>query len=157
MTYSSKTSSTELEEALASYEDSLDNRRKILQTLMGSRVFVVLDRPWDGRSLPSTEMRMLFVSDGENKEQPMLALFTAKDKSAAVPTEGSPFQHPVEVDAAWAFLGVPKEAGVLVNPNSMPGFRILPALAAELRHIAQKYLAAKIQKVEAAASGTTEP
>ncbi|MDE2109448.1 MAG: SseB family protein, partial [Gammaproteobacteria bacterium] len=74
-----------LESALLTAEDTLESKRKILQLLFDSRVYVVLDQPWDGRSLPSTDMRLLFVSDGKNNEQAMLALFTSREKCAAIP------------------------------------------------------------------------
>jgi hypothetical protein len=145
---------TTLETALLNAEDSVEGRRKILQLLFDSRVYVVLDQPWDGRSLPSTEMHMLFVSDGKNREQAMLALFTSHEKCEAVPKGDSPFHYPVEVDARWALLGVPKQTGVLINPNSAPAFRILPDLAAELRTIAQRYLE---QRISGATSGNNSP
>src|SRR5574340_130003 len=74
-----------LESALLTAEDTLESKRKVLQLLFDSRVYVVLDQPWDGRSLPSTDMRLLFVSDGKNNEQAMLALFTSREKCAGIP------------------------------------------------------------------------
>ncbi|MDE1984667.1 MAG: SseB family protein [Gammaproteobacteria bacterium] len=133
-----------LESALLTAEDTLESKRKILQLLFDSRVYVVLDQPWDGRSLPSTDMRLLFVSDGKNNEQAMLALFTSREKCAAIPKGDSLFDHPIEVDVRWALLGVPKEAGILINPNSAPGFRVTPPLAAELRTLAERYLAQRL-------------
>jgi len=133
-----------LESALLTAEDNLEGKRKILQLLFDSRVYVVLDQPWDGRSLPSTDMHLLFVSDGKNSQQAMLALFTSREKCTAIPKGDSLFAHPVEVDARWALLGVPKEAGILINPNSAPGFRVTPPLAAELRTLAERYLAQRL-------------
>ena len=154
MSEAATATSTTLETALLNAEDSVEGRRKILQLLFDSRVYVVLDQPWDGRALPSTDMHLLFVSDGKNAEQAMLALFTSLEKCGAVPKGDSPFQFPVEVDARWALLGVPKEAGVLINPNSAPAFRILPELAAELRVIAQRYLE---QRIPGTAAGNGSP
>lgn len=139
-----------LESALLTTEDNLEGRRKILQLLFDARVFVVLDQPWDGRSLPSTGMQLLLVSDGKHSQQAMLALFTSREKCAAVPKGDSLFDYPVEVDAKWALLGVPEGAGILVNPNSAPAFRVTPQLAAELRSIAQRHLE---QRLPGAASG----
>src|SRR5580765_1898017 len=66
-------------EALNKFEDSLEGRQAVLTAFMQSRVYVLLDRPWDGRSLPNSETRLLFVSDGENKDQAMLAVFTGRE------------------------------------------------------------------------------
>ena len=120
MTDTATRSPENLESVLLTAEDTLESKRKVLQLLFDSRVYVVLDQPWDGRSLPSTDMRLLFVSDGKNSEQAMLALFTSREKCAAIPKGDSLFDHPIEVDARWAILGVPKDAGILINPNSAP-------------------------------------
>lgn len=134
-----------LEQALESFEDNIESRRAILAKFAKSRVVVVLDTPWDGVSLPSTSMRLLFVSDGPNEKQAMLAVFTSEQRAEEFPKQDSPFRHAVEVDAAWAFLGVPPGAGILINPNTTPGFRITPELAAQLRQLAEKHLAGRMQ------------
>lgn len=138
---------TSLETALLTTEDNLEGRRNILKQLFNSRVYVVLDQNWDGRSsIPSLDTHVLLVSDGQNAQQPMLALFTSADKVKAIPLVDTPFKYPVEVDAAWALLGIPKSAGVLINPNSAPGFRMLPGLAAEMRDIAKRNLENLMQR-----------
>src|ERR1700742_2801297 len=67
MTDNTQTPAT-LVEALERFEDSKQGRETVLQLLLRSRVFVLLDKPWDGRSLPNSETRLLYVSDGEDKE-----------------------------------------------------------------------------------------
>jgi len=129
-----------LEQALHSFEDSVEGRKTVLESFLASRVWVLLDQPWDGQSLPSTETRLLFVSDGENQQQAMLAVFTDRARAeATVPAMGD-FRHPVEVDSQWALLGVIPGAGVRINPNTEPSFRILPELVVELRKIAESGL-----------------
>lgn len=146
-----------LESALLTAEDNLEGRRKILQLLFDARVFVVLDQPWDGRALPSTDMHLLLVSDGKNNQQAMLALFTNREKCAAVPKGDSPFDYPVEVDGKWALLGVPEGAGILVNPNSAPAFRVTPQLAAELKAIAQRHLEQRLPGSAGSAAPSAKP
>lgn len=131
---------TELERVLINFEDTLEYRRKVLSTLVNGKVYVVLDKPWDRQRAPDPDTHFLLVSDGENSKQPMLALFTSTDKLAAVPTEGTGFQHPVEVDARWALLGVPPSAGIRINPNAVPGFRIDANLSAQLRGAVERTL-----------------
>jgi hypothetical protein len=128
-------------DALHTFEDSREGREVVLKVFLRSRVHVLLDRPWDGRSLPTTETRLLFVSDGENKEQPMLAVFTGREQAETVAGTMGDYQHPVEVDAQWALLAVPPNIGVRINPNSEPSFRILPELTLELRKLAEQNLA----------------
>jgi hypothetical protein len=134
-----------LEKTLETLEDNLESRRAALSKLIQSRVVVMLDTAWDGTSLPSTSMRLLHVSDGGNERQPMLALFTSEARTAEFRKDESPFRYAVEVDAAWALLGVPEGAGIMINPNTAPGFRITPELAAQLRALSEKHLAGRIQ------------
>ena len=126
-----------LEQALLGFEDSVEGRKAVLEKFMAARVWVLLDKPWDGRSLPSTDTRLLFVSDGENKDQAMLAVFTDEARAKAVIPEMGDFRNPVAVDSQWALLGVIPGAGVRINPNSEPSFRILPELVVELRKVAE--------------------
>ncbi|MGE5626397.1 MAG: hypothetical protein ACM3ZT_12715 [Bacillota bacterium] len=133
-----------LEQALMNFEDSVDGRRAVLKEFVAARIYVLLDRPWDGRSLPNMDSRLLFVSDGENMEQAMLAVFTDKAKAETVKSAMGEFQHAVEVDAKWALLGVPPGMGVRINPNVGPSFRILPELVTELRKQTQHQLAQRM-------------
>lgn len=147
-------SASPLEQALLGFEDSLEGRKVVLEKFLAARIYVLLDKPWDGRSLPSTEMRLLFVSDGENQEQAMLAVFTDRSKAESIAAAMGEFQHVVEVDSKWALLGVPATTGVRINPNSEPGFRILPELTTELRKLAQQHLAARQRTGSPAPTGT---
>ena len=117
--------------------------REVLQAFIKSRVFVKLDQRWDGKSFPRSDMRLMWVSDGENTERPMVAVFTSAEYSKAYGQEASPFTHTVEVDSAWVCLGVPENGGIMINPNSAPNFRIGPEVASVLRDVATKDVAAK--------------
>jgi hypothetical protein len=127
-----------LVEALERFEDSVAGRQTVLQLLLRSRVFVLLDNPWDGRSLPNSETRLLYVSDGEDKDQAMLALFTDRARAEQVRPGMGEFSHVVEVDAPWALLSLVPKAGVRINPNVEPSFRILPDLAVEVRKLVEQ-------------------
>lgn len=139
-------SPSKLEEALSSAKENDEQSvRKVLRAFILSRVFVKLDQPWDGKTFPRSDMRLLFVSDGDNKERPMLAVFTTKSSSEVYGKEAAPFEYVAEVDAAWACLGVPENAGIMINPNSAPFFRIGPEVARILREAAEKDVAEKIK------------
>ena len=143
-----------LEQALLRFEDSVEGRKAVLEVFLTSRVWMLLDQPWDGRSLPSTETQLLFVSDGENQQQAMLAVFTDRARAEATMPAMGDFRHPVEVDSQWALLGLVPGAGVRINPNSEPSFRILPELAVELRKVAESNLLRRQRSAMQAPTGT---
>jgi len=81
----------------------------------------------------------------------MLAVFSSASHSAVYKeAEIRPFKYTAEVDSAWACLGVPENAGIMVNPNSAPNFRISPAVAGVLRNAAKQDLDNKIKSQEVA-------
>jgi len=145
MTENTKTS--KLEEALSAHgQNDEQSIRKVLRAFVQSRVFVKLDQPWDGKSIPSTDTHLLLVTDGDNKEQAMLAVFSVASHGAVYKGEDmGPFKYTVEVDAAWACLGVPEKAGIMINPNTEHNFRISPEVARVLRETARQDLDNKIK------------
>ena len=117
--------------------------REVLRAFIQSRVYVKLDQKWDGKSFPRSDMRFLLVSDGDNAERPMIAVFTSPEYSEVYGKDVAPFIHTVEVDSAWICLGVPENGGIMINPNSAPNFRIGPEVAQILRDAAAKDVEAK--------------
>lgn len=138
-----------LEDALGKCGDDVDSKRAVLDALMRSRVVIMLDRPWDGHTIPNSDMQMLFVTDGLDKEQAMLAIFTNGDRAKEFLPAAGPHEYPVDVEAPWAILGIPAGVGIMINPNQIPNFRITPEVAGILRDAAQKHLDQRIQKVSA--------
>lgn len=118
--------------------------RAVLRAFVQSKIFVLLDQKWDGKSFPRSDMRFLLVSDGDNTERAMIAVFTSAEHCKVYGQQATPFVHAVEVDSAWACLGVPADGGIMINPNSAPNFRIGPEVASVLRDTAEKDVAAKI-------------
>ena len=152
------TSRNELESLIAGSDNSPASIRAILNKFAASRVFAVTDKPWDGRSMPRPDMRLLLVSDGANQEQPMLALFSAQRHAHGVTAGDHPFKHVVEVDTAWALLGVLDNAGILINPNTndAPVFRIGPAIAAELKKYAEDRLSSRASRTRPASGSAND-
>lgn len=117
-------------------DDTIANRSAVLVALATSSVTVILDQPWDGASLPKPDTRFLLVSDGNDIEQPMLAIFSDQDCAQRFRQEanlGNEFEHLVEVSGSWSLLGVTEGMGVMIDPNQSTAFRITPELAAQLR------------------------
>ena len=123
--------------ATIAQDDTVANRSAVLAALATSAVTVILDQPWDGASLPELDTRFLLVSDGNNTEQPMLAIFSTRDCAQRFRHDvdlGNEFEHLVEVSGSWSLLGVTEGVGVMIDPNQSTAFRITPELAAELRN-----------------------
>ncbi len=141
------TPGSKLEEALSTQgQNDEQSIRKVLRAFVQSRVFVKLDQPWDGKTIPRTDAHLLLVTDGDNKEQVMLAVFSSASLGAVYTDEEmGPFKYTVEVDSAWACLGVPENAGIMLNPNTARNFRISPEVARVLRETAKQDLENKIK------------
>lgn len=134
-------SSVILDEALQSSSDDVASRSRIVQALASSNVHILADRPWDGRSNPDKDIRFAIVSDGANRQQAMLAVFSNHEHCMqylqSIQSVEHPFKHTLAVPMPWLLLGLTPDTGIMVNPNSKSAFRILPALAQELRKVLQ--------------------
>lgn len=123
----------------ADHSDS-ESLRKVLLQFVTSRVIVLMDKSWDGNGQPQDGTRMMFVSDGTNTEQPMLAAFTGNEYTDKFIAADNPFRHVVEVDARFAILGLSAGAGIIINPNAEISFRIDPAIGKIMRDSALEQL-----------------
>ena len=132
---------TDLERAiLSAQQGDIEKLRNVLQVLVTARIKVLLNKSWDGISQPLPDTRMLFVSDGKNEQQPMLALFTSNGYALEFQGGDHPFTHIVEIDARLAIHRVESGAGIMINPNSTVSFRVSPELASTLRGEIDKQL-----------------
>ena len=112
-----------------------------LKALVDDQVYLLLNKPWDGRSVPEENTSMLLVSDGPTRSQAMLAVFSDDQKARAFCAHAEGFSHVVKVPGPVAFLGVAADQGMIVNPNFKNTFRITIAAAAEVRGTMQQRLA----------------
>ena len=104
-----------------------------VKALVDDHVYLVLNKAWDGRSVPEQNTSMLLVSDGPNHSQAMLAVFSDEQKAREFCEHAEGFSHVVKVPGPVAFLGVAPDQGMIVNPNFRNTFRITIAAAAEVR------------------------
>lgn len=132
---------TELEQAIdAARKGDVESLRRVLQILTSARVKVLLNKEWDGVSQPQPDTRMLFVSDGKNEQQPMLAVFTSERFADAFRAGDHPFVHVTEIDARLAIHRTDNGAGIMINPNADLSFRITPQLTTTLRDEIERQL-----------------
>lgn len=129
----------ELERAIAATAAADDapeypSRRAVLIALATNDVTVLLAEPWDGSATPAAKPQSMLVSDGADREQPMLAIFTSSERARAFQVRFGGGEHPCDVPGPWAVLATPQDAGIMINPNQPLGFRIAPATVKTLRN-----------------------
>lgn len=134
----------ELERALARVRDAGDDldgsaRQETLRQLALNSVVVLIDQLITPESPPDLGGRPMFVSNGEDREQAMLAIFSTTERAQAYLETLSPEipYYPFEVPGPRALLAVADDTGIRVNPNQELGFVILPDLAKLLKQDVQ--------------------
>lgn len=116
-------------------EDDPDGskRRKVLAALAMNPVVILLQNPLEGEELPKSAEQAMFVSDGKNTEQPMLATFTSAERALDFVRVHGGFENPCSVPGPWAIANLADTIGMRINPNQELGFRIMPDLAKQLK------------------------
>lgn len=134
-----RTPANDLEKALAQVqaegdEVNWDSKTEVLRQLALNTVFLVVDQPLSENTEPDIKGTPTFVSNGDDMEQAMLALFSTEKRALHyIEQEQAEGRHPIGVPGPRALLAVPDGVGIRINPNQEPGFAILPALAERLR------------------------
>lgn len=128
----------EIEQAIAALAAAPEDpdysaRRAVIASLATCPVILMLAEPWDGTSRPEAGPRPMLVSDGPNKEQPMLAVFTRLERARDFQSNHGGAEYPSEVPGPWAILATPEKAGIMINPNQPLGFRASPEVIEVLR------------------------
>lgn len=135
-----KHSPEELGEALENMAgDQVDNG-EMLETLVRSKAFTLLDRPWPGSAAADDGIRLINVEDPRG-ECRMLGLFTSAEKAEAAKAQSPAFEHLARVEVVWALLKLEEGTGVLLNPADDKAFRIPPDVAANLKQAVQQAIA----------------
>lgn len=131
------TPQNELERAIAAAAEAGEDadgsaRRAVLVALATNNVAVILP-PTDAEGNPPENAQPLFVSDGQDLEQPMLAAFTRIERALAFEDTFEDAAQPGEIAGTQLILGTPEGCGIRLNPNQELGFRIGPELANAIR------------------------
>lgn len=113
-----------------------------IEKLVVSSVAVILNKPIPTSKNPVLDQgtQFLMVSDGENHNQPMLAMFTDVLRAKEFRQNHPSFPHVVKVHALWPIAALPNNCGIRINPNFNIGFRIDPEQATFLKQQAKEIL-----------------
>ena len=111
-----------LERALLAAREGKVSMQVLVETLLASPVFVLLDRepPKDGRLGPETRPLVLANAAG----QTVFAVFTAPERANAWLQREPDFRHGLMVDFRWLLPGIADGVGLVVNPGTDLGFEM---------------------------------
>lgn len=129
---------TDLENAIAAYAAAGDDhdgqaRRNVFAHLVTARVTTLFAEPVPEEPRQGSRIQICVVSDGPDTGQPMVAVFTSRERAEDFVSQHEGERYPGEVSGLWAILATAPGAGLLINPNQPAGFRIAPELAKLLR------------------------
>ncbi len=116
-------------------------RRRVLMALAHVEVFLAttetleLERP----ELPSG-VQFLYVSDGPDQSQPMLAVFSSEEIARQSDLPGAEFAYRSRVPGPFAVLTASEGSGIMINPNHAHNFRIGPEVVDFMRQHTQEAL-----------------
>jgi hypothetical protein len=124
-----------LEETLLQAQLGAAPASDFFSELLGSQVFVLLDKDLgpDGQWDPSINFCVLTNAAGA----PVLAAFTAPERSAPWYQHLPQFQFGLSVGFAWLMQGLGPDVGVVINPGHGVGVELAPEAIARLRQQAQ--------------------
>lgn len=128
----------ELQDALEALAREEKTGGEVLETLMRSKAFTLLDRPWPGHASADDGIRLVTMEDPAGTDARMLGLFTSEERALAAKPQSPAFEHLARVEVLWAFLKLEAGSGVLVNPGDERAFRIPPDVASNLRQAVQQ-------------------
>jgi hypothetical protein len=102
-----------------------------LKVLAESQVFMLIDRDIGPTGIWDNSAEPMILSNAAGA--PVLALFTAPERSTQWPSRLPKYQFGMLTDFHWLLRGVAPNVGVVVNPGSTVGLEISPSRVAELR------------------------
>jgi hypothetical protein len=132
-----------LETALSQVGEEAESRGRALVAFVKARVWVLSDRDPgpDPETLKAAQLSL--VSDGPNQKQAMLAVFSSPERAGRFLADHGGAPHVIPVEGPFAVLAVPAGAGIIINPNQAPSFRIGPEavdyLKEEMAHARDRY------------------
>jgi len=120
-----------LEESLLQVQLGAAPAADFFSLLLDSQVFILLDKPIgeDGQWDPTINLCLLTNAAGA----PVVAAFTAPERSAPWYRHLPQFQYGLLVSFTWLMQGLGPTVGVVINPGHGVGVELAPEAIARLR------------------------
>jgi hypothetical protein len=125
-----------LEDALVKAQSGAISITDFLANLIGSQVFVLLDKDpgpsgkWDNTASP------LVVNSQTGT--PMLVVFTAPERSTGWARRAPQYTFGLLTDFRWLLKGITSGVGLVINPGSTIGLEMPPSGVEQLRSTAAR-------------------
>lgn len=120
-----------LEKVLLAAQSGAVEPAALFQRMYLSQVFVLLDKQPDpdGKWDKTTSLMVLNNARGE----PMMAIFTAPERSQDWPAQAPAFRHGILVDFPWVLKGMAAGVGIVVNPGCSVGVEMSADIVQKLK------------------------
>jgi hypothetical protein len=120
-----------LESRLLQAQRGRSTTREFMETLMESKVTVLLDKElgpsgqWDNSATP------LVLSNAAGN--PVLAMFTAPERATPWHNRVPGYEFGLVTDFRWLLRGIGEDVGVVINPGHPVGMELIPEGVAKLK------------------------
>lgn len=104
---------------------------KLFGALFASKVFVLLNKPPAANGTWGDDTSILVLNNAAGS--PMIAVFSAPERSAGWPERAPEFRHGAFVDFRWLVKVIAEGAGVVINPAGDVGVEMAAGLLRKLR------------------------
>lgn len=95
-----------------------------MQTLLAAKVFVLIDKDLGPSGVWDNSVSPMVLSNASGG--PVLAVFTAPERSTEWPKKYLPYKFGLLIDFRWILKGTAPGVGVAINPGSSVGLVIPP-------------------------------
>lgn len=124
-----------LENALLDAQAGRLSTAGLIEQLLASQVFILLDRDPGPEDARDDEARPLLLSNAQG--QPVLAMFSAPERAISMAVSFPQYGFGLQVECRWLLRLVRPGVGLVMNPGAMAGFELpadtVLALQAELQ------------------------
>lgn len=124
-----------LENALLDAQAGRLSTAGLIEQLLASQVFILLDRDPGPEDARDDEARPLLLSNAQG--QPVLAMFSAPERAISMTVSFPQYGFGLQVEFRWLLRLVRPGVGLVMNPGAVAGFELpadtVLALQAELQ------------------------
>ena len=101
------------------------------QRLCEAQVFILIDKEIPEGGVWTEDIALLVLNSQSGI--PVVAVFTAPERSVAWLAQAPAFKHGLQTDFRWLLQGIAAGVGVVLNPGSPVGVELPPSLITKLR------------------------